>query len=189
MKNFDSNTSDEEIVQEIISKSNTLLFEFIYDRYSEKVYNKCISFVKNKDEAQDLTQDIFLKTYIKLRQFKGKSKFSTWLYTLTYNHCVNYVTRDKHSKNASLTTQIADEDANLHIDVDDSILFQLKVDRLKKILEIIPSDDRMILLLKYQDDESIKDISNALDLSESAVKMRIKRAKARVVQINNELEN
>ena len=84
--------SDEDLINAIVKTNNTLLFEVLYDRYAGLVYNKCFGFAKDEDEAKDLTQDVFLKLFVKLASFKGKSKFSTWLYAFTYNHCVNYVT-------------------------------------------------------------------------------------------------
>ena len=75
-----------------------MLFEELYDRYAPMVYNKCYGFAKNMDEAKDLTQDVFLRVFIKLASFKGNSKFSTWLFAFTYNHCVNYVTRNTAKK-------------------------------------------------------------------------------------------
>lgn len=72
--------TDEDLVSRIAKTNNSILFGVLYDRYSNKVYNKCIGFVKNEEEAKDLTQDIFLKLFIKLSSFKGQSKFSTWRY-------------------------------------------------------------------------------------------------------------
>ena len=144
------NLTDEELVEKIVKTKNSILFGEIYDRFSEKVYNKCLSFVKREEEAQDLTQDVFLKLYIKLGSFQGKSKFSTWLYTFTYNYCVNYVTRDTAKKMEQQSLQI-DENEYLLIEPDDYSLFQLKVDRLQLCIELIPPEDKMLLLLKYQD--------------------------------------
>lgn len=81
--------SDEELVSQIASSSDSQSFAILYDRYSNTVYNKCLSFVKSKEEAQDITHDIFIKLYFKLSSFKGNAKFSTWLYSFTYNFCVN----------------------------------------------------------------------------------------------------
>ena len=72
--------------------------KLLYDKYAMMVYNKCFGFAKDADEAKDLTQDVFLKLFVKLASFKEKSKFSTWLYAFTYNHCVNYVTRSTAKK-------------------------------------------------------------------------------------------
>ena len=74
------------------------------------------------------------------------------------------------------------------IDVDDYSLFQMQVDKLQKSLELINPEDKVILLLKYQDDLSIKDLSVLLTLSESAVKMRLKRAKSRLIESYNNIK-
>ena len=68
---------DEDLVKAIVKTNNTLLFEILYDRYATLVYNKCFGFAKDSDEAKDLTQDVFLKLFVKLASFKEKSKFST----------------------------------------------------------------------------------------------------------------
>ncbi len=178
--------SDEDLVKAIVSSNDTLLFEILYDRYSKMVYNKCRGFSKSDDEAQDLTQDIFLKLFVKLSTFKGKSKFSTWLYAFTYNHCVNYVNRNtakKIEKQSVDATHI--EDSGYRIDANDDDINQLKVEKLKKALELISPEEKMILMLKYQDLLSIKDLTGILNIGESAVKMRIKRAKEKLINVYN----
>lgn len=177
--------SDEELVSEIVKTKNTLLFEVLYDRYCDVVYNKCYSFSYSEDEAKDLTQDVFLKLFIKLETFKGTSKFSTWLYAFTYNLCANYVTRDTAKKIEKKAVPVEEYD-HLLIEIDDYNLFQIQIEKLKKALDIISMEDRMILLLKYQDDLTVKELSKVLEIGESAVKMRLKRAKARVVELCNE---
>ena len=78
--------------------NDTQLFESIYDKYSDLVYRKCLSIVSSSDEAKDLTHDIFIKVFMKLKTFRGASKFSTWLYSITYNHCINYISRNPKGK-------------------------------------------------------------------------------------------
>jgi len=174
---------DDKLVRRIAATNDTFLFGILYDRYSKVVYNKCLSFVRDKQEAEDLTHDIFVKLFISLRKFSGRSKFSTWLYSFTYNYCVNYVQRKKNKYAPAFN---AEQYAELS-DYDDSELLQAKENRLMKALEQIPPEDKMILLMKFQDDMSIKDLQDLLDIGESAVKMRIKRAKARVIQAFNQL--
>lgn len=173
---------DEDLVNVIVKDNNTLLFEILYDRYATLVYNKCYGFAKDEDEAKDLTQDVFLKLFVKLASFKGKSKFSTWLYSFTYNHCVNYVTRNTAKKFEKQSVDYADIE-NLSDDEDDTSFFSMKVDKLKVALELISPEEKMILLLKYQDSLSIKEIESVLGIGESAVKMRIKRAKDKLVTV------
>ncbi|RNC87053.1 MAG: sigma-70 family RNA polymerase sigma factor [Winogradskyella sp.] len=174
--------SDEELVAEIVKTNDTLLFEILYDRFSSMVYNKCYGFANGKEEAKDLTQDIFLRVFVKLASFKGKSKFSTWLYTFTYNHCVNYVTRNT-AKKIEKQSVSSDSIENIGENIDSTEDFKsMKVKQLKKVMELISPEEKMILLLKYQDNLSIKELSDALDIGESAVKMRLKRAKHKLVQ-------
>ncbi len=178
---------DEELVKVIVKTNNTLLFEILYDRYATLVYNKCFGFAKDADEAKDLTQDVFLKLFVKLASFKGKSKFSTWLYAFTYNHCVNYVTRNTAKKFEKKSVDYKDIENLSYYEEDDTSFLDMKVDKLKIALELISPEEKMILLLKYQDFLSIKDIESVLGIGESAVKMRLKRAKDKLktVYTNN----
>jgi len=182
--------SDEDLVKAIVSSNDTLLFEILYDRYDKVVYNKCYGFSKSEDEAEDLTQDIFLKLFVKLKTFKGKSKFSTWLYAFTYNHCVNYVNRStaKKIEKQSVGTENI-EDKYYNPEVDDNSINLLRVEKLNEALEQISPEEKMILLLKYQDSLSIKELADAFDIGESAVKMRLKRAKEKLINVYNKKED
>ncbi|GAA3574080.1 sigma-70 family RNA polymerase sigma factor [Snuella lapsa] len=179
--------SDEDLVKAIVKTNDTLLFEILYDRYATVVFNKCFGFAKNEDEAKDLTQDVFLKLFVKLSSFKGKSKFSTWLYAFVYNHCVNYVTRNTAKKIEKQAVDYTDVEGISDLDNDQGF-FEMKVDKLKVALELMSPDEKMILLLKYQDLLSIKEISCVLGIGESAVKMRIKRAKDKLLTVYNALK-
>ena len=182
--------SDDELVTQIVTSGNTLLFSTLYDRYSKKVYNKCYSFAKNEDEAKDLTQDVFLKVYTKLNTFKGTSKFSTWLYSFTYYFCVNYKNRDKGRKMNDMSDSM--EDHNYHMssleEVEEEAFFEMRASKLEKALELIDPEDKALLLLKYQDDVPVKDIQTLLNLGESAVKMRLKRARIKVIEEHDKIK-
>jgi RNA polymerase sigma-70 factor (ECF subfamily) len=179
--------SDEDLVKTIVETNNSLLFGILYDRYAKRIYNKCYGFAKSVDEAEDLTQDVFLMIYVKLGSFQGRSKFSSWVYSLTYNFCVNYINRNKERKIKDKTDQIDLSELNLSIRVEDKSLFRMRSDKLKRVLEQAPPEDRTILLLKYQDDVPVKELARVLEIGESAVKMRLKRAKARLVESYNSL--
>ncbi|MFD2823782.1 RNA polymerase sigma factor [Lacinutrix iliipiscaria] len=180
--------SDEDLIKSIVKTNDTLLFEILYDRYDNVVYNKCLGFAKDVDEAKDLTQDIFLKLFVKLASFKGNSKFSTWLYAFTYNHCVNYVTRNTERKIQKESVEVSYLE-NLSEVENDYSFHQMKVEKLKIALNKVSPDDKMILLLKYQDYLSIKEIEDVLNVGESAVKMRLKRAKERLVSVYKIVNN
>ena len=163
--------TDEELVQNIVAKNDTLLFGVLYDRYAKMVYNKCYGFARSQDEAEDLTQDVFLMLFVKLASFKGKSKFSTWLYSFTYNFCVNYVNRNKQRKMSDKSVPMDDVDYKVADEVSDERIYEMKANKLEKALGMISAEDKSILLLKYQDGASIKELSGLMELGESAIKM------------------
>ncbi len=181
--------TDEQLAKIVSHGGGAEFFGYLYDRYAVKVYNKCYSFVKNSDEAKDLAQDVFLRAYLKLGSYDPqKAAFSTWLYVVTYNLCTNYVTRSKkmysHDEmklGKKLQSEIMDEE----IDIEE--INELNPDKLKMVLDKIPASDKALLLLKYQDDAPIKELEALLGVGESAVKMRLNRAKLKVVKTYNSL--
>ena len=106
------------------------------------------------------------------------------MYVFTYNTCINYVSRSEKHKNLKSNVHIEELDS-LHIEVSDTSLFQLKVENLDKMLMQINPEDKMLLLLKYQDELTIKELSEMYLIGESAIKMRLKRAKAKLVKLNS----
>ncbi len=176
--------SDEEVVEQIVRTQSADMVNVLYDRYAHKVYRKCISFVKDSSTAEDLTHDIFIKMYMNLGSFKQKSKFSTWLYSITYNFCIDYLRKSK-----KMRTMSVEENPNLIKDLEEDGIddfIEIASGQLKNLLEKVKVEEKMILLMKYQDNLSIKEIQDVLSISESAVKMRIKRAKEKVRRLHAE---
>jgi len=118
-------------------------------------------------------QDVFIKTLFNLSKFKGKSKFSTWIYSITHNHCIDSIRKSRKIK----LVEISEEENCI---TDNHYLIETETKRIFELLEMLRAKEKMILLMKYQDGLSIKDIQKQLNVSESAVKMRIARAKEKV---------
>lgn len=184
LKNY-QNLTDQELISQIVATSNEKMVEELYDRFNKIIYTKCIAFSNNREEAKDLTQDIFIKLISKLATYKGNAKFSTWLYSFTYNFLVNYKKRDVYKKLSERWERLNKHDNQLEeMDaIDDDEIFELKASKLKIALEAIEPADKALLLMKYQDDISIKELQQLLDINESAIKMRLKRAKIKLVQV------
>ena len=167
--------TDEELVELYLESQNVAYFNLLYKRYSGKIFGKSLSLLKSESEAEDATQDIMMKILLNMSKFSGKSRFSTWIYSITYNYCIDFLRRKK--KDPSVYVDDYLENLDVPDDVEDKFLLEMNVSRLKVILEEIPTGDKTILLMKYQDEMSIREISGILDKSESAIKMKIKRAK------------
>lgn len=170
--------TDEQLVAHFIETQKNLYFEQLYDRYCDKVYRKCLSFVKDDAKAEDFTHDIFLKLVLNLASYKETAKFSTWLYSITYNYCIDQTRVSKKYAEVGL-----DDNFDLSDDDNDSEIAELEAQQLNKALKQILPEEKTILMMKYQDDLSIKEISNSLDISESAVKMRLSRAKEKLRKV------
>ncbi len=175
---------DDELIDLFLATQSPEHFGELYGRYSDKVYSKCLSLLKNEAAAQDAAQDIFLKIFLNLAKFNKKSRFSTWVYSITYNYCIDYLRRKKKEK--TILTDDENEKDPVEEEVDDKEILEMEIERLAYILDKIPEDDKMVLLMKYREDLSIKDISQAFKKSESAIKMKLKRAKNKVRKLYNE---
>lgn len=152
-------------------------FSLLYNRYVKKVYAKCISILKEESLARDATQEIFLKIFLNLIRFEEKARFSTWVYAITYNYCIDFLRRSK--KVVELFSDDFDKITDIEDEVSDEVLLNMEIGQLKSVLDSLALGDRLMLLMKYQDDLSIKEISQIVSKSESAVKMQLKRAKAK----------
>ncbi|MEM9885917.1 MAG: RNA polymerase sigma factor [Bacteroidota bacterium] len=177
-KHCSSRMSDVEVIRQYLNYQSTSCFSLLYERYSKKVYSKCISLLKDEALAHDATQEIFTKIFLNLSKFAERAKFSTWVYSITYNYCIDYIRRRKKQFNLFVddierAPDLPDEE------VKDEELLAMNLKQLTVVLENIPLDDKTILLMKYRDELSIKEIAEIIDKTESAVKMRIKRAKAK----------
>jgi len=177
--------SDSEVIELYLSRQSDLYFDMLYTRYIGKVYSKCLSLLKNEARAEDAAQEIFTKIFLNLSKFGQRSKFSTWVYSITYNFCIDLIRKERKkdgifSEEPEMLPEIVEE-------VNDKELLEMEIGRLAKVLGQLPIDDKSVLLMKYQDDMSIKDISAILGKSESAIKMKLKRAKAKAKRFYDEM--
>ena len=127
-----ANISDEELVKHYVATQRNVYFEHLYERYSQKVYRKCYSFVLDKSKAEDLTHDIFIKVVTKIGTFKENARFSTWLYSITYNYCLDSLRKVKRSKEQAL-----EENMEFVEEKVDHEMLQMQAQGLKKSLEQI----------------------------------------------------
>ncbi len=184
IKNSVKDYSDKEIIRLIKQEHNTNLFEVLYKRYSDKVYDKCYSLLKDKTLAQEFVQDIFCKVFERLTDFRGEANFSTWLYAITYNNCIEYLRTKKKMNYPDWNSSHELPDV-----IDELNEKEINSERLMKILEFIHPEEKALLTMHYIDNVPIAYIQTALKISESATKMRLKRARDRVAFLYKEHYN
>ncbi|MFZ5430892.1 MAG: RNA polymerase sigma factor [Bacteroidota bacterium] len=172
------NLKDEEIATRIIKDRQEGLFEILYDRYKPRVYDKVYSFIKDRQKSEEFTNDILSKVYEKLPGYKGNSAVSSWIYSITYNYCIDYL---RFQKKLHYPEWNSNHEIPEIPDESEEDLSSVTYENLLKILEMIHPEEKALILMKYQDDLSLKQIAATLRISEDAVKMRLKRARTRIV--------
>lgn len=177
------NSTDEELVRLYLESQDNRHFQKLYERYALKVYQKCVSLTKDVTRAEDITHDVFLKLISKMGTFKKDAKFSTWLFSITYNHCMD-LARISRRKVVLVHEECADfeDDINLYA------IFEEEVDlkSLKTALGKLNVEEKALIYLKYLDDRSIRDIARIFEMTESAVKMRLMRSRQKLRKKYNE---
>lgn len=155
-------------------------FSAIFDRYHSYVLKKCKRFIKDTAEAEDMAQAVFLKLNSHYQTFEGKASFKTWLYAITYRECLGYLREAKKVsfKNINLD-ELKEEFGHIDLDID----VDIETNRNLDLLNQIDPMDKALLLMKYKDGMKLKTIADALQLGESNVKMRLKRAKSRLLKL------
>ncbi|WP_338871642.1 RNA polymerase sigma factor [Spirosoma sp. SC4-14] len=171
--------ADEQLVRIYQDTSTQDSFETLYKRYVDKVYQKCLSITKDSDAAQDYTQDIFIKVFNKLDSFQNRSSFSTWLYSISHHYCLDQLRLGKR-----LSTETISDETESSVSEPDTInSVENRLQALEVIMNSLPAEEVKLLRLKHEEGLSIREISQQYQLSESAVKMRLKRTRDKLQEL------
>jgi len=182
------NYSDAELADFIVAKNEIEYFELLYDRYASFIYNKCFWFVNNEEDAKDLTQEIFVKIYLNLSKFKGDSKLSTWIYSVTLHTCIKYKQKEKNKVQLIPFNELEVPFHNQIYNVEDisyAETLEQNYTRLQEIINLLPPEEKAILLMKYQDNLPVNKIVEVLNVKESAVKMRLLRIRKKIAELRD----
>lgn len=167
-------------------KGELTAFEELVKEYEQRVFALAYRYCGNEQDAQDVVQEVFLRVYRSLKGFRGESGFSTWIYRITSNICVDHIRAEKGAHNISLETEEGEQpipDAvSLHqpeAAAENAILREA----LKEALALLSAEHRQILLLREIIGLSYVEISKMLRLEEGTVKSRLARARKQMREI------
>ncbi len=188
---MDSNIeiSDKEIVEQIITTGDKQLFNILYDRYVDKVYHKCLLLTKDKEMSKDLTHDILIKVFLNLSKLKKITNFSLWVHSITYNHCIDYLRLKNKFKHEDYDEERFENISEQEIEQEEQQLKEIQLSELEIVFEQLKQEERLILLMRYQDGLPIKAIARAVGAGESAVKMRLKRSRDHLAELLTQYRN
>ena len=185
---------DKDIIERVLGGDNDA-FSLLVEKYQTKVYNLALRMSGNEDDAFDLAQESFVRAWRNLGGFQFESSFSTWLFRLTSNICLDFLRARKRRAAVSLTmTDDEDEETQLAVPdpgktPEEAVIAAEDRALLTRALNELPADQRQILTLRAIDDLSYAEIAEILQLQEGTVKSRLSRARAalrnKLLQIGN----
>ena len=172
---------------EAVRKGDVSAFSFLVERYQSMVYSLALKLLKNAEDAEEMAQDTFIKAFQKLNMYEGKSKFSTWLYSITYNGCISEL-RKRRIQFSSLDDQrFSDHDEMKMHDYFSETKKEDQERYLNLALSKLPEDDQVLVTLYYYESQSMDEISIITELTVSNIKVKIHRARKRMYEILHEM--
>lgn len=176
--------TDSEVIK-LILQGDKDKFRMLVEQYQQMVFRTCMGFLHNKDDADDLTQDVFIRTYQSLSRFKGDSAFSTWLYRIAVNASLNKIRKSPlkmifqrleniaGGKNEKERYQLLSNEE----DPENILIRKEHFEWVQRALDTLPENQRTAIVLSKYDDFSQKEIAEIMDITEGAVEALLQRAK------------
>ncbi len=164
-------------------------FEALYYRHKNQVYNLALQYVQNTDDAQEITQDVFLTIHSKIETFRNESKASTWIYRICINKCLDFIKAKKRKKRFAFLTTLFTADSNqLKYDKTNfnhpGVQLEQKeaVERIFSLINELPDNQKTALILSRIEHKSQAEIADIMNLSVKAIESLLQRAKANLLK-------
>ena len=176
--------SDDTLVS-MVQRGESEAFAYIVERYKIQIYNLMYRYSNSREDAADMTQDVFCRAFERLNRYQKRNQFFSWLYTLALNYAKDWQKKKNRSRR-KLAQFSAETGKNESISAHSLLEVDQEVDSLNEALATLPGDRREMVLLRYRHECTIKELVEIFELSESAVKMRLHRALEDLrVELNN----
>lgn len=172
-----SDRTDDELVAEAARESSGgAAFNCLLERYRQKVWRICFRLMGNEQDANDAAQEVFVRLFLNRASFAGRSKYSTWLHGVAVRTCLTLRrSRSRRLKRVAVTSDPPERPAA----TTQATSKALELD-LMQMLDTLSEEDRAMLILKHAEGHSYEDLAEMFDLSVSACKMRVSRAREKL---------
>jgi RNA polymerase sigma-70 factor (ECF subfamily) len=157
------------------------LFAQLVQRYQSYVFTLVLRFTDNREDAEEISQDVFVKAYRSLADFRGDAKFSTWLYTVVRTTCITFLRKKRLD-----TTSLDNERTSLQLESRESGFKANTIEQKSKhamvnaAIRMLSPDDSQILTLFYKGEQSLEEIGRVMSLEPNTVKVKLHRARNRL---------
>ena len=175
----------EDILLKRVQKGDLKAFEKIVELYQDKVYGIVYHMLKNKEEAEDIAQEVFIKVYQNMNQFQGKSSFYTWIYRITVNLCFDTLKKDRKmiyldekrkTENGEIMVEIPSEEKCQEELYEERELQQ----KIRKCIDKLEPNQKLMIVLRDIQELSYEEISNVTNQKMGTVKSQINRARLKL---------
>ena len=165
-----------------IMTGNVRAYAILVEKHKEMVFSIALKILHNREDAEEIAQDVFMKAYQSLSTFERKSKFTTWLYRIAYNAAISKTRKKKVEmvaiEETVITNYSTDEIGRNLNELEDNDKQQV----LEQALQRLPEEDNLLITLFYKNENSVADICSITGLSESNVKVRLHRIRKRLYE-------
>jgi RNA polymerase sigma-70 factor (ECF subfamily) len=175
-----SKLSDSELIEQTLAGDQSAYADLV-KRHQRFVFTLAMRFAKNREDAEEVAQDCFIKAYRSLGSFNGQSKFSTWLYSIVYTTAMTFLRKKRLD-----TDSIDDENTFIQVESKSSGYDAYDVENksrsyyLNQAIEQLLPDDATIITLFYKGEQSLEEIGQALNMEANTVKVKLFRARQRL---------
>lgn len=172
--------NDNELISKVLS-GDQQAYAGLVNRYQNYVFTLVLRFTKNREDAEEVSQDIFIKAYRALSSFRGASKFSTWLYTIVNTTCITFLRKKRlevHSLDNEKVFELADsQDSGMRANLVEQ---KSRVAMVNNAIKMLSTDDAEVITLFYKSEQTLEEIAQILGIEANTAKVRLHRARTRL---------
>jgi len=172
--------TDTEIIRRILQGEQALYAQLV-QKYQQYVFTLVLRFTDNREDAEELSQDIFVKAYRPLADFRGDAKFSTWLYTIVRTSCITFLRKKKLDTtsidNERTLTQLENRESGFNAN---TIEQKSKHAMVNTAIRLLSPDDAQLITLFYKGEQTLEEIGRIMGLEPNTVKVKLHRARHRL---------
>ncbi len=184
----DRSQTEEGLLVARVQKRDEMAFRELVERYQNKVFSIIYGILRNRNDAEDIAQQVFAKVYSSIGNFDSRSSLLTWIYKITVNECYDYL-RKKRVRKLVYESDISEEDTRLmensEVTQDRGVPADVRLaqrDLLLKLLEKISDEDRTLILLKEVEGHSVEELAQRTGMNENTVKVKLFRARQKLLK-------
>ena len=172
--------TDKEIIGRVLQGEQNLFAQLV-ERYQQYVFTLVLRFTENREDAEEISQDVFVKSYRSLADFRGDSKFSTWLFTIVRTSSITFLRKKKletvSTDNERTSLQLENRDSGFRADLVEQKSRHAMVN---KAITLLSPDDAQLITLFYKGEQSLEEIGQIMGASPNTIKVKLHRARQRL---------